>query len=206
MRLIPTLNGLPLTLSVRKLIKKRLGVGWSYSRKEFQGTEPTNSEEIVLDIVNTLYGLLCSNGLKVASNIQPSKSAHDRFPEFFFPNQDPQKKFCLLLWTEIHNDSLNFELDLIRYAFIQLIEEGMGNNPDFSDFYQKGEKSMEQIKQENIFVVEKLLTSLKYIERIETRIRDNLDQQIIQEDWENRGCDSEEVHELFQSEFDKFVV
>jgi hypothetical protein len=44
-------------------------------------------------------------------------------------------------------------MELIKFALIQLVEEGMGNNPDYSDFYQKGAKTMEQMKFENICIV-----------------------------------------------------
>jgi len=54
----------------------------------------------------------------------------------------------------------------------------MGNNPIFSDFYQKGDKSMEEIKEENVFVVEKLLDSLKSLNQIEEKVKLQLDAQI----------------------------
>ena len=80
----------------------------------------------------------------------------------------------------------------------------MGNNPDYSDFYQKGAKTMEQMKFENICIVQKLLTSMELLNELEDNFVYEIQEKVGSMMQENEcGQDIELAQEVIEQDFYK---
>lgn len=98
------------------------------------------------------------------------------------------------------------DYDLIKLSLIQQIEEGFGNNPDHSDFYQKGAKSRKEIEFENSSFVEKLLLAQHLVSSLEEQIISEVSEErdALEQDSKNTKIDEYLADQLCLDEIEQF--